>query len=188
MFTNVNVLKQQFFSNISPDIGVVNTVAIHILVTDSADTVTALTLKIFVWKHSKERREIPGRWICRWFCGRGQGGRLPGLPPPLASLLLQARTHDSCNIGVNNNINIIMRSSDLIYIGHHLHHHDHHDHPHLAFILGPPDSPGASPGSGRVAHLSQQSQKESKLSGKLEATLYVYREIFNCNISISISI
>ena len=36
------------FSNISPDIGVVNTVAIHILVTDSADTVTALTLKIFV--------------------------------------------------------------------------------------------------------------------------------------------
>ena len=47
-YINVNVLKQQFFSNISPDIGVVNTVAIHILVTDSADTVTALTLKIFV--------------------------------------------------------------------------------------------------------------------------------------------
>ena len=47
-YIKVNILKQQFFSNISPDIGVVNTVAIHILVTDSADTVTALTLKILV--------------------------------------------------------------------------------------------------------------------------------------------
>ena len=40
----------------------------------------------------------PGRWICRWSCGREPDGRLPGLPPQLASLLLQAQTHDSWNV------------------------------------------------------------------------------------------